>query len=256
MWASGNGGPHNSVLDLTYDFRKVIPNGDYERLALLEQQTTWVRIIGNAVVKVEPYPDYYGSFLDDMLPRYDAPNTPQSLPEPMADLRIPPYEPYLYTAPAGPAVEPILHSEFFETTLEDSNIVGNIYFANYYAWQGRVRDRYFYSLAPEYFHGTGEAGELICLDCRIDHLREGMPFDRIEVRMALKALQYSQATLHFEYFKILPDGRFLKLATGEQTVVWVRRDADRKPVRQSFPPAVHQALRESYSQSLFKVASG
>ncbi len=37
-----------------------------------------------------------------------------------------------------------------ETSLEDANIVGNIYFANYYAWQGRVRDRYFYGLIPEF----------------------------------------------------------------------------------------------------------
>jgi hypothetical protein len=83
-----------------------------------------------------------------------------------------------------------------------------------------------------------------------------MPFDRIKVRMALKTLQTSRATLSFDYFKVLPDGRLLKLAAGEQTVVWVRRDANRKPVPHPFPPAVHQALRESYAHRLFKVASG
>jgi len=256
LWASGNGGPHNSVLDLTYDFRKVLPNGGHERLAWLEQQTTWVRIIENSVVKVEPYPDYYGSFLEDMLPRYDAPNTPQRIPEPLCDLHDDHDESYLYTSPSGPVVEPILHSEFIDTSLEDSNIVGNIYFANYYAWQGRVRDRFFHSIVPECYQGTGGAGELLCLYCRIDHLREGMPFDRIEVRMALKTLQTSRATLHFDYFKVLADGRLLKLAAGEQTVVWVRRDANRKPVPHPFPSAVYQTLREFYAYKLFKVASG
>jgi enediyne polyketide synthase len=48
--------------------------------------------------------------------------------------------------------------QLMETSLEDANIVGNIYFANYYAWQGRVRDRYFYDLIPEYFQGTGDRG--------------------------------------------------------------------------------------------------
>jgi NAD(P)-dependent dehydrogenase (short-subunit alcohol dehydrogenase family)/acyl-CoA thioesterase FadM len=256
MWASGNGGPHNSVLDLTYDFRKVLPNGRHERLAWLEQQTTWVRIIEKAVVKVEPYPDYYGSFLKDMLPRYDAPNTPQKIPEPLIDLHDYHDESYLYTSPSGPVVEPILHSEFIDTSLEDSNIVGNIYFANYYAWQGRVRDRYFYSLVPECFQGTGDAGELLCLKCRIDHLREGMPFDRIEVRMALKTLQTSRATMYFDYFKVLPDSRLLKLASGEQIVVWVRRDANSNPVPHPFPQAIYQALRKSTAHKPFKVAIG
>jgi len=256
MWASGNGGPHNSVLDLTYDFRKVLSNGSHERLAWLEQQTTWVRILENASVKVEPYPDYYDSFLKDMLPRYDAPNTPQRIPEPLAALHDHQNEEYLYTSPSGPLVEPILHSEFIDTSLEDSNIVGNIYFANYYAWQGRVRDRYFYSLIPEYFQGKGDAGELLCLNCRIDHLREGMPFDRIEVRMALKTLQTSRATLYFEYFKVLPDDRLLKLAAGEQTVVWVQRDANRRPVPHPFPAAVDQALRDACAHKRFRVANG
>ncbi len=83
-----------------------------------------------------------------------------------------------------------------------------------------------------------------------------MPFDRIEVRRALKTLKTSRATFHFDYFKSFPDGRQLKLATGEQTVVWVRRDTNKKPIPHPFPPAVHNALRESYTQKLFKVASG
>ena len=154
-------------------------------------------------------------------------------------------ENYQYLAPAGPTVEPKLFSQLTETSLEDANIVGNIYFANYYAWQGRVRDRYFYDLIPEYFQGTGDKGELICLNCRVDHLREAMPFDRIEVRMALKALKKCHATLYFEYFKADPNGRPLKLATGKQEVVWVRRDALKNAVPHPFPVAVQKAFQKA-----------
>jgi len=255
MWSLGNSGPQNSTTELTYDFRKVLPGNTYERLALLDLKTTWVRILDHGIVKVEPYPDYYASFLKDMQPRFDAPNTPQKIPEPLEGIHTSDDEAYLYTSPAGPAVEPVLHAELIDTSLEDANIAGNIYFANYYAWQGRVRDRYFYHLVPECFQGVGKYGELICLNCRVDHLREAMPFDRIEVSMALKILKTSRATFHFDYHKILPDGRHLKLATGEQTVVWVRRAADRKPMPHPFPSAVHRALRESYTQKLPKAAS-
>jgi acyl-CoA thioesterase FadM len=245
LWASGLGGPQNSVLDMTFDFRKVLPTGGYERLAWLEKQTTWVRILDHGVAKVEPYPEYYGTFLDDMLPRYDAPNLPEPIAEPLKALFEHEDENYQYLAPAGPTVNPKLLSQLMETSLEDANIVGNIYFANYYAWQGRVRDRYFYDLIPEYFQGTGDRGELICLNCRVDHLREAMPFDRIEVRMALKALKECHATLYFEYFKSDPNGRPLKLATGKQEVVWVRRDARNNPVPHPFPTAVLGAFQKA-----------
>jgi acyl-CoA thioesterase FadM len=245
MWASGNGGPQDSVLDLTYDFRKVLPTGGYERLAWLDQQTTWVSILDHGIAKVEPYPDYYRAFLNDMLPRYDAPNLPQPLSEPLKSLSGHVDEEYQYRAPAGPTVNPTLLCQLMETSLEDANIVGNIYFANYYAWQGRVRDRYFYDLIPQYFQGTGDRGELICLNCRVDHLRETMPFDRIEVRMALKTLKECHATFYFEYFKIDPDSPPLKLATGKQEVVWVRRDAQKKPVRHPFPSAVRMAFQKA-----------
>ncbi len=256
LWVSGNEGPQNSTTELTYDFRRLLPGGAYERLAWLDQKTTWVRILDHGVAKVEPYPDYYAAFMDDMLSRNHDPYVPDRIHEPLRNLYECNDENYLYIAPVGPVIEPVLYTQHIDTSLEDGNIVGNIYYANYYAWQGRARDHYFYSLVPECFQGTGEAGELICLNCRIDHLREGMPFDRIEIRMSLKTLQTSRATLHFDYFKILPDGRHLKLAAGEQTVVWVRRDTNRKPVPHPFPPTVHRALRESYTHKLFKVASG
>jgi acyl transferase domain-containing protein/acyl-CoA thioesterase FadM/NAD(P)-dependent dehydrogenase (short-subunit alcohol dehydrogenase family)/acyl carrier protein len=242
MWSSGNGGPQNSVLDLTYDFRKVLPTGGYERLAWLEQKTTWVRILDHGVAKVEPYPDYYADFIDYMLPRYDGPNSPEPIAEPLQPLFEHGGEDDLYMAPPGPAVKPVLHSQWIETSLEEVNIVGNIYFANYYAWQGRVRDRYLYDLIPDHFRGTGEKGELICLNCRTDHLREAMPFERVEVRMALKALKTCRATLHFEYFKPGHDGSPVKLATGRQEVVWVQRDAQGRPVPHPFPSAVQAAF--------------
>ncbi len=250
LWASGNGGAQNAVLDLTFDFRKLRPDGTYQRLAWLEQQTTWVRILDHGVAKVEPYPDYYGRFLDDMLPRYEAPNLPEPIAEPLRPLFAGEGERELFRAQAGPIVKPTLLTQWMDTCLEDANIVGNIYFANYYAWQGRVRDRYFYDLIPDHFKGTGEKGELICLNCRVDHLREAMPFDRIEVRMALKKLKECRATLHFEYYKPDHSGKRMKLATGKQEVVWVRRDKRNTPVPHPFPEAVRRgfekAIREQH----------
>lgn len=245
LWASGNGGPKDSVLDITFDFRKVLPDGGYQRLAWLDQQATWVRVLDHGAVKVEAYPEYYRKFLDDMLPRYAAPNRLEALSEPLAELSTCDNDALLYDAPEGPVVQPLLCEHSVETSLQNANVVGNIYFANYSAWQGLVRDRYFHRLAPEYFRGTGEGGELLCLRCRVDHLREAMPFDRIAITMALKSLHRCHATFYFEYFQENPEGPRLKLATGRQDVVWIKRDGHRKPTPAPFPARVQAAFEKA-----------
>ena len=118
-------------------FAKCSPGGGYERLAWLEQQTTWVRILDHGAAKVEPYPEYYGSFLEEMLPRFDAPNQPEPIAEPLHFLHTNGNERHLYQAPAGPEVKPILHAQLMDTTLEDANIVGNIYFCELLCLAGK-----------------------------------------------------------------------------------------------------------------------
>lgn len=250
FWISGpaNINSANPIMDLTFDFRKILAGGGYERLAWCEQQVTWVRILEHGIVKPEPYPDYYWEFIKDMLPRNQAPNVPEPLPEPLAHLKRAEGDEEKYRAPSGPIVRPLLHEQTIETSLDNANIVGNIYFANYYAWQGQTRDRYFFNLIPDYYRGTGEKGELLCLECRVDHLREAMPFDRIVVTMALKALKTYSVVLYFEYFRLEPDGTRVKLAFGEHHAVWVVRDSQGRPAPAPFPSKVQEAFRQAIAE--------
>ncbi len=244
MWSSGNGGPKNSTMDLTYEFRKIAKdeNRPPERLAWLEQQTTWVKILDHGVVEIESYPEYYMNFAKAMLPVYDVPSKSERLPEPLSALYEIPEDEIQYSAPPGPGVRPVLFEYLAETSLEDSNLVGNIYFANYYAWQGQARDRYFYKIIPEYFRGVGKNGELVCLETRVDHLREAMPFDRIVVTIALKEWRRFGATFSFEYFKLNSDATRLKLGYGEHKAVWVTRDSHGQAVPVAFPEKVKKAF--------------
>ncbi len=238
VWITRNYGKKNSTMDLIYDCRKVLHGQTYERLALCEQQLTWVKILDHGIVEPDVYPDYYWDCIKNMLPKYDAPNTPDPIPEPLAFLMNSEGDYEQYQAPAKPIVEPLLFEKSIETSLDNSNIVGNIYFANYYAWQAQVRDIYFYMIIPEYFRGVGEKGELLCLQTQVQHLREAMPFDTIIVTMALKQLKKYSVTFHFEYFRQESDGSRTKLAFGEQQNVWVVRDERGKPVPSAFPKPV------------------
>jgi acyl-CoA thioesterase FadM len=174
----------------------------------------------------------------------------QKLPEPLGRFRETDWEEVLYRAPPRPLVEPVLTEKVIETSLDNSNLVGNIYFTNYYSWQGHVRDQFMYNLIPEYFKDARNNGELICLDCSVKHLREAMPFDRIVVTMALKSLRKHSAIFYFEYFRLEPDRRRTKLAYGQQHAMWVTRDEKNNPVPAVFPQKVLEAFLRAISSDL------
>jgi enediyne polyketide synthase len=249
MWASDNGGPQDSTMTLSYDFRKIGANGDIHRLAFCRLQTTWVEIVGQGIAKARPYPSYLKEFLDTMLPRYEAPDIPPKLSEPLQGLLRDSADELIYQAPEAPLIVPLLSENVFETSLSHSNMVGNVYYATYYDWKGQTRDRFFYNLIPAYYHGVGEKGEMICIESRVDHLREAMPFDRILVRMALKALRRFSMDLHFDFFRLNPDDSRTKLAYGTHRAVWVTRDHSGRPTATTWPDALLQALRQKTAQS-------
>ncbi len=242
MWVSDNSGPENSTMTLSYDFRKMVKGGGYQRLAFCRLQTTWVEILGPGVARVAPYPAYYGQFIEDMCPQYDAPDVPEPLEESLGHLFDNDDDPVVYMAPSGPMVRPIVREQVFETTLAHANLVGNIYYANYYEWQGQIRDRFFYELIPDHFQGIGEKGELLALESRVEHLREAMPFDRVLLTLAVKELRSCSMAFHLDYFRLEPDGTQVKIAFGMHRAVWTMRDERGRPVASRFPDPVRAAL--------------
>ena len=131
----------------------------------------------------------------------------------------------LYLAPRAPKIEPELMRRTLETSSAESNLVGNIYYANYYHWQGRLIERYFYNVFPEWFTAGGQLGEFWCVRSSVAHLREAMPFDQIEVVMALEGLYQRGIQLHFDFYKVALDEPRIKLAYGEYEAIWVAKGA-------------------------------
>jgi malonyl CoA-acyl carrier protein transacylase/NAD(P)-dependent dehydrogenase (short-subunit alcohol dehydrogenase family)/acyl-CoA thioesterase FadM/3-hydroxymyristoyl/3-hydroxydecanoyl-(acyl carrier protein) dehydratase/acyl carrier protein len=246
-WITKNYGKKDSTMDLTYDIRKILHNQKYERLAWCEQQLTWVKIVGHGIVEPDAYPDFYCNCIKDMLPKYDAPNVLDTMQEPMAHLFNVNGDYEQYVAPTKPVIEPFLFEKAIDTTFDNSNVLGNIYFANYFTWQGQLRDHYFYGIIPEYFRGVGEKGELLCLQSQIQHMREAMPFDTVIVTMSLKLLKKYSAIFYFEYFKLENDGNRTKLAFGEQQNIWVVRDKQGNPIPSAFP----QPVLEKFKKAIF-----
>ncbi|MDD5410533.1 MAG: SDR family NAD(P)-dependent oxidoreductase [Methylobacter sp.] len=236
---------HNvgSVIPFWCEFYKIMPDGVLQGLATVEQETTWVRVLGHGKVAPAEMPDYLDKFLSHMT-QTDSITSPSSLVGQYTNMDI---GEILNVVKKGPGHNKnILHTKIFATTLEESNLVGNIYYANYISWQGNLRDSYLYSIMPQLFKNTENKQEFVCLHSRINFLRDAMPFDQIRVTLRMWAVGKNGVELEFEYWRILPGNALEKLAIGYQTFVWVNRDENGKSIVIELPEVLKNSLmRES-----------
>lgn len=237
----------NSSFNTYIEFCKVLPDKSLARIAIAEVKATWVRLVSYGVPSPMPFPDYLQQYLDKFAPLKPGSldlRKPASLPLPplpasLANLDV---GALINCPPAPSRYGRLLREEVFQTTLEESNVVGNVYYANYFIWQGRILDLFLYSVAPEYLRVSNARGEMVCLYTRMDFLREAMPFDRIRTRLHLASVTERGAVFKFEFFREYPDGRQEKLHVGEQEVIWVMRDADGTARTAPWPSEILQVL--------------
>jgi enediyne core biosynthesis thioesterase len=104
-------------------------------------------------------------------------------------------------------------------TLDETNLVGNVYFAHYLHWQGRCRELFLADHAPGVLKAL-QAGELalVTLSCHMDYYAECFALDKIEVLMTLAERGTHRVGMSFEFRR---DGR--QVARGDQTVACLSR---------------------------------
>ena len=222
QWLSTRSAYDRSFMVMAFDWMKILPDGRSERIAASEVEVTWVRITGRGTAEVAPIPAYFLTFLCNLGMHEtgsDDGAVVQSILWEHAAGKL------LYHAPAGPRLGlPLLWTRQFETSLEQANLIGNIYYTNYYVWSGQVRDQYLYQLMPAYYENQGRSGELYCIDARMEHLQEAMPFETVSASMYLAGLYENEVRLYFEFYSTAPDGEQRKLAYSDQTLVWIVPD--------------------------------
>ncbi len=227
-------GSQNSTVDFNYDWLKVLPNGNKERIAVGKLQMTWVKLTKNAPPQPLPLPKFIQQFINQI-----ANYTPESLPESFQNISK---GEKLYENTSRPGASCLLKEQSFSTCLEETDAIGNINFQNYYIFQGRLRDGFFQEIIPEYYRRDLKQGEFRCLHSKVDFLREAFPFDRIEVKMYLQAVYERSVSLVFEYFRVTPNGAKEKLALGKQDAMWLVPDQNGKSVSAPMPSKVRTAL--------------
>jgi enediyne biosynthesis thioesterase len=108
----------------------------------------------------------------------------------------------------------------------DTNLVGNVYFANHIAWQGACREHFLRDHAPAVIDELRAGLALVTVSCQCDYLAELSAFDVVAIRMSLADAVQNRIDLRFEYVRIDGAGEEL-VAVGRQRIACMRRDGDR-----------------------------
>jgi enediyne biosynthesis thioesterase len=129
---------------------------------------------------------------------------------------------------------------------EETNMLGNVYFTNFFRWQGMCREMFLRDHVPGLIQEL--RGELYLVTSRssCDFFGEAFVFDEITVRMSLVQLSQSRITMGFDYVRE-KGGKEELLARGEQQVVCMRRTGERVEAVE-VPGNMLRALKEYQGQ--------
>lgn len=123
---------------------------------------------------------------------------------------------------------------------EETNLVGNVYYANHVRWQGRCREMFLQRHAPSVLAELGRDLSLVTVRVACDYFAELFAFDEVVIRMQLKGLAQNRVTMAFEYWRSR-EGQEDLIARGEQQIACMRRRGDQL-VPTAVPVELQQAL--------------
>lgn len=110
---------------------------------------------------------------------------------------------------------------------EETNVVGNVYFANFIKWQGACREMYLKHNVPEIIDEVNK-GELllITLHCSCDFISQLFAFDEVILGMTLDKINHNRISMLFHYFKEDATGEKKTIAKGTHEIGFYRKIND------------------------------
>jgi enediyne biosynthesis thioesterase len=84
---------------------------------------------------------------------------------------------------------------------EETNLVGNVYFARHLSWQGRCRELFLRDHAPEVLDELTRDLRLVTTHVSCDYYAELRAFDHVVVRMTLARMTQGRVAMRFEYLR-------------------------------------------------------
>lgn len=128
-------------------------------------------------------------------------------------------------------------------SFEETNLVGNVYYANHIRWQGKCREMFLYDNARSVLAAL-ETGNLalVTLNCSCEYFEELKAFDQIIVRMYLQKMVQNRVTMQFDYYKLTNQSEKI-IAKGKQEIACMERK-NGQYIATEIPKELHAALLE------------
>lgn len=112
-------------------------------------------------------------------------------------------------------------------TFAETNLVGNVYFSNYFLWQGECREMFLRDHAPQALADLRSgAVRLVTAHASCDFSDECVAFDAVRVRMTLNRFIPFGVSLGFEFGRLDPardTAAAEVVARGRQDIKFLRR---------------------------------
>ncbi len=121
---------------------------------------------------------------------------------------------------------------------EETNLIGNVYYANHVRWQGRCREMFLRDRAPDTIEALKHGLVLVTTRVSCEFMAELVAFDEVILRMRLGELTQNRITMNFDYWR----GEEL-VARGEQQVACMQREGEHV-VPVPVPTQLREALKE------------
>ena len=132
-------------------------------------------------------------------------------------------------------------------SFEETNVVGNVYYARHIGWQGRCREMFLRQNCPEIVKEFQAGLVLATSRCSCEYIHELHAFDEIVIRMRLGAVGGNRIEMTFEYFKQSAEGEEggeLLAARGVQEIACMQ--TENGVTRPIAIPAGLQSALENY----------
>lgn len=107
---------------------------------------------------------------------------------------------------------------------EETNVVGNVYYAKHISWQGRCREMFLKIHAPSVLQEIYADLRLVTLNVACDYYGEFHAFDEVDIHMRLEGIWQHRVGMLFDYF-LNDNGQTRLMAVGRQNIGCMRASA-------------------------------
>jgi enediyne core biosynthesis thioesterase len=124
---------------------------------------------------------------------------------------------------------------------EETNMVGNVYYANHVRWQGRCREMFLHEHAPDVLDELRNGLYMVTVRVSCEYFNELFALDTVIIRMTIGDMTQSRVTMLFDYLCYESHGEKL-IAKGEQQIACMRKGENDGLVPTKIPASLQAAL--------------